>query len=142
MSQSAKQGDDLSRPSGAPDEGGVRELTPVRMWGKDTRRANDDDLYDFSPKMEEQTADEAEDTGDDSPDPKVSSAPASAIAAYYGRNRTPTRTVPEIDSTPVPETPASVDKVSTPPSPSESGTQTSQSKTSDGKNKQPAEASH
>lgn len=144
MSQPAAQGGDLANPSGTTDGGGVREVTPIRMWGKDTRRPTDDDLYDFSPKTDEQRAldaqkeTEAEGEGDESPDPKDSSAPASVIAAYYERNKTPLRRQPESDSSETPETPAPADKDSTPPKAPESGTPSSPSKTKAGESKPPA----
>lgn len=152
MSQTANQGDDLARSSEATDEGGARELTPIKMWGKGTSGPRKEDLYDFAPKTQEQIADESEGKGDESPDPKDSSAPVSAVAAYYEQVKTvlpetqeepqgepqqePSQ--PENESSESQGTPAPADKVSTPPKPPESGSQTSSDKTKSGSAKQPA----
>lgn len=110
--------------------GYVEEVRPIVMWDKDFTK-NDDELYDFRPRAEK-LEDEVVEIEGDEPDPKVLSALGSALAANYEIYKTP-----NVDFSQSPETPASVDKDSTPPSPTENGTPTSSRKTSPGKTEEP-----
>jgi hypothetical protein len=107
----------------------VEEVRPLVLWDKDFVD-NDDELYDFRPQPEK-LEDEVPVVEEEDPDPKASSALASALAANYEMTRMP-------DYSPSQESPASADKGSTPPSPPESGTPTSSPKTSRGKTAEPA----
>jgi len=110
----------------------VEEVRPIIMWDKDFTEP-DDELYDFRPRAEK-LEDAVPEIEEEEPDPKALSALASALAANYETYKTP-----DVGSSPSPESSASADKGSTPPSQSESGTQTSSSKTSAGKTVEPAE---
>lgn len=85
------------------DPRGAQEISPVTFFGKDYATGEDTALYDFVPQPEDEVAvvEEEEETTA----PKGSSAPGSALAAYYDQFKTP---VPEPLSDP--ETPASVDE--------------------------------
>ncbi len=113
----------LAPAAGGVEDDGVREVHPVQMWGK----TDELDLYDFSPKVEE----EVEVVPEEVDDPKDSSAPGSALAAIYEKVRTP-----DVDWSQRPETPASVVKEPIPAQPSESGSSTG-SETQQQKNGKP-----
>jgi len=101
----------LAPAAGGVEDDGVRELHPVIMWGK----SSDFDEFDFRarPEAEEEVAPEVD-------DPKDSSAVNSALAEIYETLKTR-----DVDWSGTKETTASAEKASTPPSPSESGSQTS-----------------
>jgi hypothetical protein len=128
---SAQPSDSLASATGteAPVDNAI-ELHPVYLESKNFLNNSDEDAYDFTPRPIEDDATETEGP-DDASDPKDSSAASSALAAIFETVRTP-------DFGLVTENPASVEKVDSPPSPSESGSSTSSEATSVGKTKPPA----
>jgi hypothetical protein len=124
------------------------EINPITFYGKADYRQTDESLYDFTPKAEEEVIglEDVDLEEVEAGDPKGSSVPGSALSAIYEQVKTPERVAPveESESLNDPETTVSVDKDSTKVEESQtgndSGSPTSPSQTSNGKNKQNAQS--
>lgn len=102
-------------PDGKPVKDEAVEINPVTMWDKLTLPGNDADLYDFTPRPEDEVEEEVD-------DPKDSRAAGSALAEIYETVKTPL-----VDWSGSQEPPASVEKDNGQDKGSETGQQISSS---------------